>query len=67
MSLERRTHTEDRQTLVGNASKLAVLGGGNGLEAVGQRNNLVKMTHYNYNQRKSDLHHADQARPTRSA
>lgn len=28
-------HTEDRQRLVGNASKLAVLRGGNGLKAVG--------------------------------
>ncbi len=33
---------------MGNTSKLAVLGGGNDLEAFGQVNNLVEVAHDNY-------------------
>ena len=39
--------TKDGHRLVGNASKLAVLSGGNGLEALGQMDKLVEMTHHN--------------------
>ena len=44
---------------MGNASKLAVLGGGNGLIAFGQVNKLVEMAHHNYKQRMSDTHQLD--------
>ena len=58
-ALREDAHTEDGQRLVGDAGKLAVLRGGNGLEAVGQMNDLVKMAHHNYGQGRSDTLQAE--------
>jgi hypothetical protein len=43
--LQKGLNTKDRLGLVGNTGKLAVLGGGNGLEAIRQLNDLVEVAH----------------------